>query len=114
MERRNAGWRRLLRMALWSAWALCAMAAQTQDLAGERMLQPTEQRWAQGTEQRVDRQRAARFLAGRTGSSGSGVAHGAEALALARRQHTAMLAAPRSTSLSSPWQAVGPAQVASL
>jgi hypothetical protein len=114
MERCNAGWRRLLLMALWGAWVMCAMAAQAQDGAGQRVLPPTEQRLVQGTEQRVDRQRAARFLAGRTGSSGSGVAHGAEALAQARQQHAAMLAEPRSTSMSSPWHAVGPAQVASL
>ncbi len=38
----------------------------------------------------------------------------AAALATARRQHQALLAEPRVTALSAPWQAVGPAQVASL
>jgi hypothetical protein len=52
--------------------------------------------------------RTRRFLGARTSSDGST----AKALELARRQHLALAARPRTTSLSAAWTAVGPAQVA--
>jgi hypothetical protein len=52
--------------------------------------------------------RTARFLNGRT-IPATGAA--AAALDAARRQHLAMLASPRSSLLTAPWTAVGPAQV---
>jgi len=55
------------------------------------------------------RMRARRFLAGR-----GGMANPAVALDRARRQHLENLAQPRIASLSAPWQAVGPSQIASI
>lgn len=53
--------------------------------------------------------RARRFLAGRTMN---GLSRTATAFASARRQHAVLLAQPRSVALSTPWQPVGPAQIA--
>ena len=56
--------------------------------------------------------RARRFLGGRTLAGGVSAA---QAMDAARAQHAAMLkAAPRDSSLSAPWQPIGPAQVASV
>jgi len=55
--------------------------------------------------------RAHRFLAGRHNPAATSTA---ESLAAARSQHLAMLAAPRTTSLTAAWQPIGPNQIASL
>jgi Transmembrane protein 131-like N-terminal len=82
-------------------WALCGGVLWV--LAGSAAAQSTERSAA------TYRLRAGRFLAGRGTQTGSVAA----ALDQARRQHRALLALPRVTALSTPWQAVGPGQVAS-
>jgi hypothetical protein len=99
-------WQKRLGAWLWSwlQWGIWGVVLG--GLAGSwalaQSLEGTPERGAGPT---APQARAQRFLAGRGGAA---------ALDRARRQHAALVAQPRSSSLSAPWQAVGPGQVASL
>lgn len=93
----------LMALSLW-LWPLLLAQAQVPSLAAPQLRPATPHLQRQ--------QRARRFLSGRSFASRTPVGSAAQALAAARAQHLAMLALPRTTTLSLPWTAVGPPAVA--
>ncbi len=97
------------RLAALVCWLCCAGLGYAQSI--ERNLQPPQQLF-EGAVRRAAEQRTHRFINGRVLSGPARNGAGARALTAARAQHLALLALPRTSTLSAAWTPVGPAEVA--